>query len=138
MGKGGSVSGKEDSAMSQAAPVNSGAVAWPDMASARAAVARMQAKLHRWAGDDASCRFGDLFNLVYSRAFLVVAWQRVSSSKGARTAGADGLTVAQVITDPGVEAFLDQIRAAVRSGRYEPAPVRQARIPKGGGKFRTL
>ncbi len=138
MGKGGSVSVKEESAMSQAAPVNSGAVAWRDLASARAAVARMQTKLHRWAGDDASRRFGDLFNLVYSPAFLVVAWQRVSSSKGARTAGVDGLTVAQVVTGAGVEAFLDQIRTAVRSGRFEPAPVRQVKIPKAGGKFRTL
>jgi RNA-directed DNA polymerase len=138
MGKGGSVSVKEDSAMSQDAPVNSGAAAWPETESARAAVARMQTKLHRWAGEDTSRRFGDLFNLVYSPAFLVVAWQRVASSKGARTAGVDGLTVGQAIRDTGVEAFLDQIRTAVRSDRYEPAPVRQVKIPKGGGKFRTL
>jgi hypothetical protein len=70
--------------MSQDAPVNSGVVAWPDIVSARAAVARMQTKLHRWAGADASRRFGDLFNLAYSPAFLQVAWQRVSASKGGR------------------------------------------------------
>ena len=35
----------------------------------------------------ASRRFDDLFNLVYDRAFLMHAWERVSSNAGARTAG---------------------------------------------------
>ena len=60
--------------MSEGAPVNTGAVAWPDPCSAEVAVRRMQTKLHRWAGEDSSRRFGDLFNLVYDPAFLVHAW----------------------------------------------------------------
>jgi RNA-directed DNA polymerase len=86
MGKGGSVSVKEG--MSEDAPVNTGAVAWPDDYTASVMVRRMQAKLHRWAGEDPSRRFGDLFNLVYDPAFLVHAWERVSANKGARTATA--------------------------------------------------
>ena len=39
-------------------------------------VRSMQAKLHRWAGEDPGRRFGDLFNLVYDPAFLVAAWER--------------------------------------------------------------
>jgi len=46
--------------MSEDAPVNTGAVQWPDPASAYYAVRRMQTKLHRWAGEDSSRRFGDL------------------------------------------------------------------------------
>ena len=37
--------------MSEDAPVNTGAVAWPD-AFGQFTVLRMQAKLHRWAGED--------------------------------------------------------------------------------------
>ena len=76
--------------MSEDASVNIGAVGWPSPGTAYAAVRRMQTKLHRWAGGDPSRRFGDLFNLVYDPAFLVCAWQRVSTNKGARTAGIDG------------------------------------------------
>ena len=73
--------------MSEDAPVNTGAVAWPDDFTAGVMVRRMQAKLHRWAGEDPSRRFGDLFNLVYDPAFLVHAWERVSANKGAQAAG---------------------------------------------------
>ena len=73
--------------MSEDAPVNTGAVAWPDDFTASVMVRRMQAKLHRWAGEDPSRCFGDLFNLVYDPAFLVHAWERVSTNKGAQTAG---------------------------------------------------
>ena len=138
MGKGGSVSVKEDSAMPQGVPVNAGTVVWPSREAADATVARMQAKLHRWAGDDGSRRFDDLFNLICDPAFLLVAWDRVARSPGARSAGADGVTVAQITRDDGAEAFLGQIRSAVKLGRFEVWPVRQVKIPKAGGKFRAL
>ena len=64
MGKDGSVSIQGEKAMSEGAPVNAGAVAWPSRDSAYVAVRRMQTKLHRWAGENPSRRFGDLFNLV--------------------------------------------------------------------------
>ena len=38
--------------MSEDAPVNTGAVAWPDDFTASVMVRRMQAKLHRWAIED--------------------------------------------------------------------------------------
>ena len=68
--------------MSEDAPVNTGAVEWPDRDTAYFAVRRMQTKLHGWAGVDASRRFDDLFNLIYDRAFLVHAWERVSATPG--------------------------------------------------------
>ena len=53
-------------------------------------VLEIQTKLHRWANDDPHRRFDDVFNLVADPAFLLVAWDRVRSNKGARTAGVDG------------------------------------------------
>ena len=140
MGKGGSVSVKEGNVMSEDAPGNPGAVAWPDDFTASVMVRRMQAKLHRWAGEDLSRCFGDLFNLVYDPAFLVCALQRVAANAGAKTAGIDGVTVAQIKAREGGElGFLAQLRDSLKSGGYRPAGVRQVMVPKGkSGKFRKL
>jgi RNA-directed DNA polymerase len=125
--------------MSEDAPVNTGAVTWPDPYSAGLAVRSMQIKLHRWAGEDPSRRFGDLFNLVCDPVFLVHAWERVSANKGARTAGVDKITAATVETWIGVEAFLGKLRDSLKSGEYRPVEVRQVMIPKGTtGKYRKL
>src|SRR5260370_33895595 len=140
MGKGGSVSVKEGNVMSEDGPGNPGSVAWPDDFTASVMVRRMQAKLHRWAGEDPARCFGDLFNLVYDPAFLVGALQRVAANAGAKTAGIDGVTVAQIKAREGGElAFLAQLRDSLKSGEYRPAGVRQVMIPKGkSGKFRKL
>ncbi len=111
--------------MPEDAPVNTGAVAWPSADSAYFAVREMQIKLHRWAGGDSSRRFGDLFNLVYDPAFLVHAWERVSTNMGARTPGVDKATVAMIESRAGVEAFLGQIRDSLKSGEFGPVEVRQ-------------
>jgi RNA-directed DNA polymerase len=125
--------------MSEDAPVNTGAVAWPDDFTASVMVRRMQTKLHRWATDDPGRCFGDLFNLVYDPAFLVHAWERVSANKGAKTAGIDKATVAMIETQVGVVGFLGQIRGLLKSGEFRPVEVRQVMIPKGNtGKFRKL
>ena len=59
-------------------------------------VTEMQTKLHRWAAADPGRRFDDLFNLVHDPATLAMAFVRVAGNLGARTAGVDGLTVADV------------------------------------------
>jgi len=125
--------------MSEDAPVNTGAVAWPDDFTASAMVRRMQTKLHRWATGDPGRRFGDLFNLVYDPAFLVHAWERVSTNKGARTAGIDKATAAMIETGIGVGAFPGQIRDSLKTGEFRPVEVRRVMVPKGNtGKFRKL
>ncbi len=99
-------------------------------------VLRMQTKLHRWAGEDPSRRFGDLFNLVADPAFLVVAWNRVRRNTGSRTAGVDGLTARHV--ELVAEEFLEELREQLRSRTFQPLPVRERMIPKAGGKLRRL
>jgi RNA-directed DNA polymerase len=124
--------------MFEDAPVNVGAVQWPDADSAFWTVRRMQIKLHRWASEDPARRFGDLFNLVYDPAFLVHAWERVSSNAGARTPGVDRATVARIVSRIGVEVFLSHIRDSLRLGEFEPVEVRRVSIPKASGKVRKL
>ncbi|MCZ7661431.1 MAG: group II intron reverse transcriptase/maturase, partial [Thermoleophilia bacterium] len=70
--------------------MNTGAP-WPSLVEAEQRVLAMQTKLHRRAVADAGRRFDDLYNLVYDPAFLVVAWARVRSNRGARSAGVDGI-----------------------------------------------
>jgi len=124
--------------MSEDAPVNTGAVNWPDPNSAYFTVRRMQTKLHHWATQEPGRRFGDLHNLVYDPAFLMAAWERVSTNKGAKTPGIDKATAAQIETGIGVEAFLSQIRNSLKSGEFRPVEVRQVMIPKANGKLRRL
>ena len=124
--------------MSEDAPVNTGAVNWPDPNSAYFTVRRMQTKLHHWATQEPGRRFGDLHNLVYDPAFLMAAWERVSTNKGAKTPGIDKATAAQIETGIGVEAFLSQTRNSLKSGEFRPVEVRQVMIPKANGKLRKL
>jgi RNA-directed DNA polymerase len=101
-------------------------------------VLEIQTKLHRWAGDDRHRRFDDLYNLVGDPAFLLVAWDRVRSNKGARSAGVDGYTAYSVEAGVGVEVFLDRLRASLKDRSFCPVPVRERMIPKAGGKKRRL
>lgn len=70
-------------------------------------------------------------------AFLVVAWDRVRSNRGGRTAGVDGV-VPRDVPAPRTLAVLSDLRRRVRSGRFTPERVRRRRIPKAGGKVRSL
>jgi RNA-directed DNA polymerase len=101
-------------------------------------VLEIQTKLHRWAGDDPHRRFDDLYNLVCDPAFLLVAWDRVRSNKGARSAGVDGCTASSIEAGQGVEMFLDRLRVSLKDRSFRPLPVRERMIPKPGGKKRRL
>ncbi len=124
--------------MSEDASVNTGAVVWPEEAWAQVTVRRMQTKLHCWAAGDPCRRFDDLYNLVCDPAFLVVAWERVAGNKGSRTPGVDRVTVAQIRDRIGVEPFLQEVRAQLKSRTFQPVEVRRVLIPKASGKLRSL
>jgi RNA-directed DNA polymerase len=120
--------------------VNTGAP-WPTLSieEAEARVLGIQAKLHRWATQDRTRRFGDLFNLVCDPAFLLVGWRRVRGNKGARSAGVDGETAYYVQTVRGEEQFLAELRASLKDRSFRPLPVRERMIPKpGSSKQRRL
>jgi RNA-directed DNA polymerase len=115
--------------------VNTGAP-WPSLEEAERRVLAMQTKLHRWADADGDRRFDDLYNLVHDPAFLVVAWGRVRSNKGARTAGVDRVAPRQVGAAAGV--MLEELRAELKARRFVPDRVREKPIPKADGKVRRL
>src|SRR5271165_2241802 len=83
---------------------------WPSVADARQRVLCIQRKLHQWSKADAEKRFDDLFNLVCDRATLVVAWDRVRSNRGSKTAGVDGKSRWHVEHRVGVMPFLEELR----------------------------
>ena len=118
--------------------MNTGEPGLTGLYSAERRVLEIQAKLHRWAGDDPHRRFDDLFNLVADTAFLLVAWDRVRGNKGARTAGVDGETACYIEAVRGVEGFLEELRDDLRARTFRPLPVRRRAIPKAGGKVRYL
>jgi RNA-directed DNA polymerase len=128
--------------MPEDAPGNPGAVRPDAQPAPQGAVYRkvreMQAKLHRWAGEDHSRRFGDLFNLVCDLEFLAEGWHRVRANAGSRTPGIDKATVADIENRIGAGAFLEQIRDSLKSGEFRPEPVRQVMIPKKSGKMRRV
>lgn len=99
----------------------------------------IQTKLHRWAGADPARRFDDLYNLVADPAFLAVAWDRVASNTGARSAGVDRRTVRSIIeSEQGAAGFLETLRANLKARAFQPLPARERYIPKPGGKRRRL
>jgi hypothetical protein len=117
LGKGGSVMGSEADGEQS---LNSGESPWPLLGAAERRVLDHQRKLHRWARTDPARRFGDVFNLIYDRATLLVAWARVAGNKGAMTSGVDKMTRLQVETVIGVEPFLEELRCSrtAASPRY--------------------
>ncbi|ARP71527.1 group II intron reverse transcriptase/maturase [Streptomyces pluripotens] len=99
-------------------------------------VLEIQTKLHRWAVDDPHRRFDDLYNLVTDPAFLLVAWDRVRSNRGAKTAGVDGRTAASISLQQGVEGFLGALRSSLKDRSFLPLPARERLIPKPGSTKR--
>ena len=118
--------------MLEDSPPNGGDLAGGGVQPPQVRVREIQAKLHRWAVADNDRRFDDLYNLVCDPAFLWVAWDRVRSNKGSRTAGVDGATARYIESERGAEAFLSELRADLKDRSFRPLPVRERLIPKPG------
>jgi RNA-directed DNA polymerase len=82
----------------------------------------IQAKLHRWARDDPHRRFDDVFNLVADPGFLLVAWDRVGTTRAPRLLAWMG-AVLTPCKRLGVEEFLGWLRASLKDRIFRPVPV---------------
>ncbi len=100
----------------------------------------VQRKLYQWSRTNPDEAWRDLWNWLTDLRNLRCAWRRVASNKGKHAAGIDGMTVARIRATVGERRFLEDLRAALRSGAYRPSPSRRKLIAKLGqpGKFRPL
>ncbi len=94
----------------------------------------LQRVLYRSAKQQPDRRFHALFDKVARSDILWRAWDEVRANRGAP--GVDGVTI-DAVEASGVEAFLEQLAAALRAGAYRPAPLRRVLIPKPGQPGRT-
>jgi hypothetical protein len=99
-----------------------------------------QRKLYTWAKTRPADAYRDMWNWVSDPRNLRMAWRRVESNGGARSAGVDRVTVDSIVKRDGVAHFLTDTRRRLRTGAYRPRPVRRVMIPKRGkpGQFRPL
>jgi len=96
----------------------------------------MQHKLATWAQSDQTKRFDRLLRLVANREWLGEAARIVLASRGARTAGIDGID--QQSMQQHLGDHLEKLREDLLHGSYRPKPVKRIYIPKAKGKLRPL
>ena len=96
----------------------------------------MQTKLSRWAEEDRSRVFDNLYNLLYQEDWLKAAQARVRQNAGSRTAGYDGVNMRSF--EENSEGNLLRLREDLKRGRFEPQPVRRTYIRevKAGGRIK--
>jgi RNA-directed DNA polymerase len=70
--------------------------------------------------------------LICDRATLVVAWERVSGNRGARTAGVDAVTRFHIEERQGEIPFLEELRSSLKDGSFTALPVKQDRAADCG------
>jgi RNA-directed DNA polymerase len=99
-------------------------------------VGEMQRKLSRWAEEDKTRRFGDVFNLLYDEDWLRTAQAHVKQHAGSRTAGCDGVRMRHF--EEHLEGNRKRLRGDLKTERFEPQPVRRTYIREvqAGGRIK--
>jgi RNA-directed DNA polymerase len=82
----------------------------------------------------AGAREADLAPRLWSKDNLRRAWRKVKANGGGP--GADGESLREF--ERNLQANLDELQAALRSGAYSPQPVRRVVVPKPSGGSRRL
>ncbi len=95
-------------------------------------VERLQRTLSDAAKASLDRRFGALFDKVYRRDVLWQAWRLVRRNNGGP--GIDGETCDYIENEIGVSVFLAELRDELKTGTYQPQPVKRCWIEKPGRK----
>ena len=93
-------------------------------------IRKLQRALYVKAKQEPTRRFHFLYDKVWREDILAHAYARCRANGGAP--GVDGETFARIEAD-GADRWLSALREEVRTGRYQPRPVRRVMIPKPGG-----
>lgn len=95
----------------------------------------LQRKLYCVAKADPARKFHSLYDKVYRKDVLALAWQKVSRNGG--SCGVDNQTIAE-IREEGVEKFLEEICQGLKADSYDPMVIKRVYIPKPDGSKRPL
>jgi group II intron reverse transcriptase/maturase len=82
--------------------------------------------------------FHRLFDLMRSKRLATLAFTRVLANQGARTAGVDGITKKELVSNGKQQALIETVWQQLTSHTYQPDPVRRVYIPKPNGDQRPL
>jgi RNA-directed DNA polymerase len=89
-------------------------------------VREKQKRLSLMVVTDGSIRFHDLYGLLYNPDWLFAAYRHVKQNAGSKTAGCDGITMKDF--EEKLEDNLQELRETLKSGMFEPLPVRRRTI----------
>src|SRR5246500_1486358 len=93
-------------------------------------------RLVDWINPTGARKVHSLVDKVYQRKNLEMAWEKVKANRG--SGGVDGQSLDGFAAQ--LDQQLDRLHSELKEDTYQPQPVRQVKIPKGGkpGEFRML
>lgn len=91
-----------------------------------------QQGLARRAESQPDHQFGDLYPLICRPEWITRALKRVLSNQGSKTAGLDGVSRKDLVTEQQQALFIEELQAELKTKAYQPTPVKRVWIPKPG------
>jgi len=101
-------------------------------------VQRIQTMLYVKASQEPETRFRRLYKYLTRQEWVATAMEKVLRNRGSRTAGIDGKTRKHYGDDETRQTLANEILGELKTGNYQPQPVRRVYIPKANGKKRPL
>lgn len=101
-------------------------------------VQRIQTMLYVKASQEPETRFRRLYKYLTRQEWIAAAMEKVLRNRGSRTAGIDGKTRKHYGDDETRQTLANEVLGELKTGNYQPQPVRRVYIPKANGKKRPL
>lgn len=96
-------------------------------------VAEEMKQLHQLAKRDPGRIRKPLWGMLIRPEWMAQAWEEIRRNKGSQTAGVNKTTAVDVDLE-----LIHKLAEELKTGRYNPKPVRRVHIPKANGKTRPL